>query len=111
MNHPIVLIHGMWCTDATLARLKQLLTERGHEVHVPNLPAHEAGREHAEVGDKSLKQYLAFLDDYVRAQNFSRPPVLMGHSMGGLLAQQLASRIQPFALVLLTPASPAGIMA
>ena len=29
--------------------------------------------------------------------------------MGGLLAQQLAARIQPFALVLLTPSWPAGI--
>jgi pimeloyl-ACP methyl ester carboxylesterase len=31
--------------------------------------------------------------------------------MGGLLAQQLAARIETFALVLLTPASPAGINA
>jgi pimeloyl-ACP methyl ester carboxylesterase len=29
--------------------------------------------------------------------------------MGGLLAQQLAARIQPFALVLLTPAWPRGV--
>jgi len=35
----------------------------------------------------------------------------MGHSMGGLLAQILGARGLAKALVLLTPASPAGIMA
>ncbi len=111
MSLPIVLIHGMWCTDATLAQLKQLLSARGYAVHLPNLPAHQVGVENAEVGNKSLKDYLDFLEDYVRRQNFARPPVIIGHSMGGLLAQQLAVRTAPFALVLLTPAPPAGIMA
>ena len=111
MNHPIVLVHGMWCNDATLARLKQFLSHRGYPVHLPNLPAHQAGVEDATVGNKSLKEYLSFLEDYVRRQNFEQPPVLMGHSMGGLLAQQLAARTSPFALVLLTPAPPAGILA
>jgi len=35
----------------------------------------------------------------------------MGHSMGGLLAQILGSRWLAKALVLLTPASPTGIIA
>jgi pimeloyl-ACP methyl ester carboxylesterase len=38
-------------------------------------------------------------------------PILMGHSMGGLLAQILGSRGLAKALVLLTPASPRGIVA
>ncbi|MBW1797917.1 MAG: alpha/beta fold hydrolase, partial [Deltaproteobacteria bacterium] len=38
-------------------------------------------------------------------------PVLMGHSMGGLIAQILGSRGLAKALVLLTPASPSGILA
>ena len=38
-------------------------------------------------------------------------PIIMGHSMGGLLAQILASRGLAQAAVLITPASPAGIFA
>jgi pimeloyl-ACP methyl ester carboxylesterase len=44
-----------------------------------------------------------------RSLNLTEASILIGHSMGGLLAQQLAARIQPFALVLLTPSWPAGI--
>src|SRR5262249_30219020 len=43
------------------------------------------------------------------AQNLGDAPIVVGHSMGGLLAQMLAAKIRPFALVLLTPATPAGI--
>ena len=109
MARPIVFIHGMWCTGANFARLVEGLKPRGHACLAPDLPAHEIGQSHPEVGAKSLTEYLAFLEDFVRRQNFAEPPILVGHSMGGLLAQQLAARIQPFALVLLTPAVPAGI--
>jgi pimeloyl-ACP methyl ester carboxylesterase len=109
MAHPIVLIHGMWCTGANFNRMIEPLRARGHLCVAPTLPAHEIGVQHPEVGNKSLREYLSFLEDYVRRQNFSEPPILIGHSMGGLLAQQLAAKIQPFALVLLTTAAPAGI--
>lgn len=109
MARPIVLIHGMWCTGANFDRLVEGLKPRGHACVAPTLPAHEVGVAHPEVGSRSLAEYLAFLEDFVRGQNFAEAPILVGHSMGGLLAQQLAARIRPFALVLLTPAWPAGI--
>jgi pimeloyl-ACP methyl ester carboxylesterase len=109
MARPVVLIHGMWCTSANYARVIEGLKPRGHACFAPTLPAHEAGVAHPEVGNQSLRDYLSFLEEFVRRQNFAEAPILVGHSMGGLLAQQLAARIQPFALVLLTPAAPAGI--
>ena len=109
MARPIVLIHGMWSTGANFDRLAEGLKPRGHACHALTLPAHEVGVAHPEVGNKSVAEYLSFLEDAVRQLNLEEAPILVGHSMGGLLAQQLAARIQPFALVLLTPAWPAGI--
>lgn len=110
MGYPVVLIHGMWCTGANWDRVRSLLEPRGYTCHAPSLPAHEPVPDQPQqVAAVSLRDYLAFMEDYVRAQNFSQPPILIGHSMGGLLAQQLAARIQPLALVLLTPAAPWGV--
>lgn len=110
MGYPVVLIHGMWCTGRNWDRMAGLLRARGYDCHTPDLPAHEAEPDQPlQVAAKSLADYLAHLEDYIRRQNFSRPPVLIGHSMGGWLAQALAARVPALALVLLTPAAPAGI--
>lgn len=115
MAHPVVLIHGMWCTGANLAPVAAGLSARGFSCHAPTLPAHEVGAAHPEVGAMSLGDYVDFLEGWLEAQRFSQPPILVGHSMGGLLAQLLTARLATkqgvFALVLLTPASPAGILA
>ena len=110
MGYPLILIHGMWCSARNWDRVVAMLAARGYDCHAPSLPGHEPGpQQEQQVGAKSLKEYLAFLEDYVRAQSFSQPPIVIGHSMGGLLAQALAARIKTLALVLLTPAPPAGI--
>jgi len=110
MSHPVVLIHGMWCTGASWKRVIDILTPRGYRCFAPSLPAHDdATDQPLQVRRKSLKDYLAFLEQAIADQHFDKPPILIGHSMGGLLAQQLAARIDPLALVLLTPAAPRGI--
>lgn len=110
MTTPVVLIHGMWCTGANWARVREILEPRGYRCFAPSLPAHDAVPDQPlTVARQSLADYLTFLEREIAAQSFDRPPVLIGHSMGGLLAQQLAARIRPAALVLLTPAPFAGI--
>lgn len=112
MGQPLVLIHGMWCHRQHLARLDELFTARTYECHRPSLPHHEPAPGQAEaVAALSLKDYARSMQAYIEAQQFSQPPVLVGHSMGGLIAQLVATRVPVAALVLLTPASPAGINA
>lgn len=115
MAHPVVLIHGMWCTGAHLAPVAAGLSARGFRCHPVTLPAHETGARHPEVGRISLRGYVDYLEQWIDQQGFSEPPIVVGHSMGGLIAQMLAQRLSTrqgvFALVLLTPASPAGINA
>lgn len=110
MGHPVVLIHGMWCTAVHLAKVHDLLVARGYDCRSMTLPAHEAGPGQAEaVGALSINDYVQAALAFIREQNFSQPPILLGHSMGGLIAQRVAAEMQAAALVLLTPAAPAGI--
>ncbi|MDP3870848.1 alpha/beta hydrolase [Phenylobacterium sp.] len=110
MGHPVVLIHGMWCTAGHLAKVNDLLAARGYDCRSLTLPGHVAGpRQSEEVGALSIKDYVQAALAFIREQNFSQPPILLGHSMGGLIAQRVAAEINTAALVLLTPAAPAGI--
>lgn len=110
MGHPVVLIHGMWCTPEHLGRVHDLLAARGYDCHSLRLPAHQPGpRQADEVAALSLHDYVQAAVEFVRARNFTQPPVLLGHSMGGLIAQRVAAELGATALVLLTPAAPAGI--
>ena len=109
MNRDVILIHGMWCTAANWSRVRGLLEASGLRCHAPSLPHHKVGTVDQEVGAQSLRDYRKFLLDYIRGLKLKQPPIIIGHSMGGLLAQQIAAELQPAALVLLTPAPQAGI--
>lgn len=112
MGTPVILIHGMWCNTRHLARLDELFSARTYQCHRPSLPHHEpvAGQAEA-VAALSISAYVQHILDYIAARQFTQQPVIVGHSMGGLIAQLVAAQIPAAALVLLTPASPAGINA
>lgn len=106
---PLLLIHGMCQTGAALERLHAALSRQGHRCTTLTLPAHAQG-DAAAVGRLSLADYRAHLERQLAQLTPAVPPVLVGHSMGGLLALQLAARTPVRALVLLTPAPPAGVV-
>jgi pimeloyl-ACP methyl ester carboxylesterase len=109
MNPPVVLIHGMWSTGTTLEPIRKAFESRGFSCHSPTLPFHDNGGNAAQVGKLSHTDYVNFLETYVKNLNLPEPPILIGHSMGGLLAQLLAVRIPTRALILFAPAAAAGI--
>lgn len=108
----ILLIHGAFVGGWVFERLRSELSRRGWRTHAPDLPFHGsdfAGQPpHAELHRQSLAEYRRFLEDEIA--RLPQPPVLVGHSMGGLLAQQLAARSLCRAAVLLAPAAPWGVM-
>ncbi|ULQ45665.1 alpha/beta hydrolase [Flagellatimonas centrodinii] len=107
---PVLLVHGMWCTGDDWQRVRQLLNARGFDCHAPTLPAHQPTPDQPlQVGALGLQDYLRFLKAEIAARDWSVPPVIIGHSMGGVLAQQLAASVPCRAMVLLTPALPWGM--
>lgn len=110
---PVVLLHGMWSTGKTLDPIRDALETRGYPVSAPTLPLHPPATsdEYERLGRASLTEYARHLEEWILAAGFQTPPILIGHSMGGLLAQLLAMRLTTRALVLLAPAPPAGVQA
>lgn len=112
MSRTIFMIHGMfggsWCWDPYRA----FFEARGYTCLTPVLRHHGVAPgdpPHPALGTTSLLDYAADLEQEIRL--LPEPPILMGHSMGGLIAQLLAGRELGSAAVLLAPAAPAGILA
>ena len=112
MSQTIVMIHGMfggsWCWD----NYRGFFERRGYRCLTPVLRYHDVdpkGEPHPDLGTVSLLDYA---DDLERAiRSLDEKPVIIGHSMGGLITQILGSRGLGRSLVLLTSAAPAGISA
>lgn len=83
---PLILLHGAIGAAEQLAPLSARLGD-DFDVHPPELPGH--GDE--PLGDRkfALKTFVEYLGGYVEARGLRRP-VLLGHSMGGLVGLLLA---------------------
>jgi non-heme chloroperoxidase len=112
MSETIVMIHGMWGSGWYWENFKGFFETKGYRCVIPTLRFHDMdpkGIPDPRLGATSLLDYAEDLEKLIRELQVR--PILMGHSMGGLLAQILGSRGLAKALVLLTPASPRGIIA
>jgi len=104
---PVVMIHGAFCGPWSLDGLKTKFQQAGYDVIVPCLRFHDAVPPPVALGTTGLADYVADLEEEIAA--LDAPPILVGHSMGGLLAQILAARRPARALVLLAPSAPWGV--
>ena len=100
----VVMTHGAFCGGWAFEAFRAPFEARGWTVLCPDLPGHgEAGG----VAGLSMSDYAQSL---VRlCDELPERPVLLGHSMGGLVCQMAARRAKPRALVLLAPSPPWGI--
>lgn len=110
MTDTIFMIHGMWGTAADWDDYRRFFEARGYRCIAPTLPYHDMDPDSApdpRLGNASLLDYAGALEREI--MQLGETPIVMGQSMGGLLAQMLAARRLAKSLVLLTPAAPAGI--
>jgi non-heme chloroperoxidase len=117
-NHPtqkpkqpvIVMIHGMfvgpWCWDP----YRNYFEQRGYRVITPTLRYHDlplSSPPNPGLMETGIRDYVADVEKELRA--LDQKPIVIGHSMGGLIAQILASKGLAKATILIAPAVPRGI--
>ena len=110
MPENIFMIHGMFVGGWYWENYKNFFESKGYRCVCPTLPGHDAnpgGPPPGEVGTLSVQDYVSFLEEELG--KLDSPPVIMGHSMGGLLAQILMAKGLAKKAVLLSPAQPAGV--
>ncbi|MBF7682884.1 alpha/beta hydrolase [Acinetobacter sp. B5B] len=107
----IVLIHGTWSSGQSWSECVPLLSQAGFEVYCPDLKDHHLSYQQTltAVANLSLTDYVADIERFIA--ELKQPVWIVGHSLGGLIAQQVATK-QPSCckgLILLGPAPMAGI--
>lgn len=112
MPPTLLMIHGAFAGGWSFASLQGYFRDRGYRCLAPDLRHHGGERGpsvHPELATLSMRDYLK---DLVRlVESLDEPPIVIGHSIGGLLAQMLAARQPLKGAILLAPSAPWGVLA
>jgi pimeloyl-ACP methyl ester carboxylesterase len=103
---PLLLLHGLAGGAWYWERWQAFLAARGWPSHALNLRGHHDSRPVEALGALRLRDYV---EDAREAAAALDRPAVVGHSMGGLLAQALAEADAVSAAVLLCTMPPKGI--
>ena len=102
---PVLLVHGAWHGPWCWLQLAQRLSELGHDVHAVQLRGHD-GRTR-----RIWHRIHHYVEDVRRAaDSCPTSPVVVGHSLGGLIAQKYCENSRAAGLVLLAPTPTRGTL-
>jgi pimeloyl-ACP methyl ester carboxylesterase len=110
---PLMLIHGAWLSSRSWENFADYFQKRGFAVSAPEWPRKEGDVEELRAEADELKGLgIAEIVDHYQEQirALEEPPVLIGHSFGGLIVELLLDRGLGRAGVALSPAPPKGIL-
>jgi pimeloyl-ACP methyl ester carboxylesterase len=103
---PLLFVHGYFGRAIAFERMMGCLAAAGHRCVAIDLRGHGDSMPAPQLGRVSIRDYA---DDVERIARLIGDPVIVGHSMGGLLAQLGAARGVTRGIVLMSPAPPRGI--
>ena len=111
---PLILIHGAWLSARSWENYADYFAKRGFAVSAPEWPRKQGDveeiRETAEASaGLGVKEIVDHYEQLIG--ELDQPPVLIGHSYGGLFVELLLDRGLGRAGVAMSPAPPKGILA
>src|SRR5260370_37627445 len=109
----VVFVHGLWLLPSSWRRWAAMFEEAGYPAVLPGWPddpetVDEANAHPEVLAHKSVGQVADHFDKIVRG--LKTKPAVIGHSLGGLLAQILAGRGLASATVAIDPAPFRGVL-
>jgi pimeloyl-ACP methyl ester carboxylesterase len=111
-SQTIVLIHGMWMTPRSWDSWVDHYADRGYRAIAPAWPGvkdpEETRRDPSALKGLGLRKIVDHYDAIIRG--LDRPPIIIGHSFGGLTTQLLLDRGLGAAGVAIGTAPPKGVL-
>ena len=108
----VVLIHGLWMTPRCWDPFAQYFQRIGYKVHRPAWPRLHGEPENMRKSPEALAGLgvLEIADYYEKfVRSLPEPPILIGHSFGGLIVEILLARGLGVAGVAIDATAPKGI--
>ena len=109
--HPTPLLfvhgawHGAWCWED---HFLPYFAQHGYTSHAVDLRGHGKSEGGDRLRGTSISHYVSDLAQIIG--KLERPPVLIGHSLGGLVVQKYLEKHQAPAAVLLASVPPGGVL-
>jgi pimeloyl-ACP methyl ester carboxylesterase len=103
---PVLCLHGMFAGSWVFENLLPLIAQRGYPAAALSFRGHPRNPPLDSIGSASVTDYA---EDATAAARALDRPIVIGHSMGGLVAMLLAGRNLARAVILVSPAPPRGI--
>ena len=112
-TNTIVLIHGAWMTPRSWDPFRRFYEQRGYRVLTPPWPriegeVEEIRRDPSEMAGLGISEIVDGYEQVIRL--LDEPPIIMGHSFGGLFVQMLLDRGLGAAGVAIDAAAPKGVL-
>ncbi len=101
--------HGAWCWND---HFLPYFAEHGYRAFAPSLRGHGGSAPRPHLRTARIADYVSDVGEVADglAARLGRRPVLIGHSMGGLVVQKCMEEQEAPAGVLLAPVPPAGVL-
>ncbi|HEY2733283.1 MAG TPA: alpha/beta hydrolase, partial [Polyangiales bacterium] len=115
MKTPVMMVHGVSCTGEVWTHFRSFFEARGVRVYTPTLfpelRVNIRQQPSAALGRLRFTDYVEELEREIQRIELQTgmTPAVIGHSMGGLLAQALAEHNKVAASVFVSPSPPAGV--
>ncbi|MGJ6965149.1 alpha/beta hydrolase [Streptosporangium sp. G11] len=109
---PVVFIHGLWIHSSAWSPWIDLFGQHDYAAAAPGWPGDSdtvaATRlNSAAVADKGIDDIVSAYTAHIR--QLGRPPIVIGHSFGGLIAQKLLASKTAIAAVAIDPGQIKGV--
>ncbi|NME67002.1 alpha/beta hydrolase [Flammeovirga aprica] len=107
-KHPLILIHGaLFNGEAWRGNFLDYFAELGYDTYAVHLSGHRDNESKLFLNLYGLDQYT---EDVIKLiTSLDEKPILIGHSMGGLVTQLVGQKISLQAAVLLAAVPPFGV--